>query len=297
VNIELDSIGAYRDGSPAAPHALAAELAAELVHVNATAVAEGDGWAVYPDGHVVNWADRLDRPTRQRGSVAIDEPGSFADYVTRLVTADTVIYGSRDLGRFVAVFNDHTSTDDDDSGLAGHRDHRASLDLRTDPEWSEWMAHDGKMVPQALFAEFIDSMAHTIVQPSAAVMKEVAQTLTGRQQIDIGSRTNLDNGDVSFRFETETTMRAGRGPTEVEIPQAFRFSVPVWEGTEPVTVEARFRVKAGPSGVQLGYKLIQVHAAMRAAFTEVIGMISSIVGEDVPMYSGHPDAFPNGSRH
>lgn len=294
----IENITAYRDG-PSGPYALVAELAEALEFETRTPIAEGEGWAVLRDNTHITWGESLDRPTRPRGSVTLTDPGSFGDYVTRLITPDTVIYGDRERGRFVAVFNDHPATqiDNGDAPGAGHRDHRAVLQLQTNPEWATWMERDNRLYAQADFAEFVEGMAHTIVRPTSGEMLEVAQTLTGKQQVDFGSRTRLDNGDIAFKFETETTMRAGRGPSEVEIPSSFVFEAPVWEGTPPVAVEARFRVRAGQEGVKMGYRLIRVADATMAAFLGVMGAIENIVGEDVPLYHGDADGSGIGRGH
>jgi uncharacterized protein YfdQ (DUF2303 family) len=117
-------------------------------------------------------------------------------------------------------------------------------------------------------------MAHTIIRPDSATMLEVATTLTGKRSLDLDSRTRLDNGDIGFKFVEETTARAGRGATEVEIPTVFTIRVPIFLGGEPVEIDARLRFKADQDGVRMGYRLLRWKDAERDAFGAVLATVT-----------------------
>lgn len=274
--------------------ALVAELSSRLADQEAVPVhSDHDaGYAVLRDGRTLDWGTRRPRPVRRRGHTRLATPIAFSDYVTRLLTPDTVIYGDRSEGAFVAVFNDHPASGSDltgaSSALAGWLDHRATLTLKHSTDWLEWIQRDGRLYSQTEFGEFIEAMGHTIVEPDPATMLEVATTLTAKSTLDYSSRTRLDNGDVAFKFEQDTTMRAGRGPTQIEIPSEFTFEARVWEGTDPVQVTARLRVRAERDAVRLGLRLLRVTDAVDHAFGSVRTEIVDRTAGAAQMFLGTP---------
>lgn len=277
----------------AEPATLAAALSADLAEAEATIAAEGEGFAVQRDGTVLDWTDRLSRPVRPRGTSTLVDPESFGAYVTRLAVYETTVWADRASARFEAVFNDHPqaeagySAEDAD---AGWRDHTASLVLSVSEDWQAWVGRDGSMMPQSGFGEFIENQAHTIVEPDSATMLEVATTLTMKRSLDFASRTRLENGDFDFKFVEESTMRAGRGASSVEIPSVFVFETPIWDGTAPVQVTARLRVRASGDGVTMGYKLLRVADAQREAFDGVVELVGRHLPAGMPIFLGVPRA-------
>lgn len=273
------------------PSALIAKLVEDREDLRASPVVITDtGVHLFRDGAVIDPRSYGERPSRRSGNTAIDTPSSFVDYVSRLAVDETVIYAQRRDGTFVAVFDDHPAVGDHGESAemadAGWRGHTATLRLQTHEDWTAWVSGNGSLRPQREFGEFIDAMAHTIVEPDSATMLEVATTLTMKRSLDFDSRVRLTNGDVEFKFQEESNMRAGRA-TSVEIPSTFTFAAPVWVGTDPVEVHARLRVRASGEGVVMGYKLLRVADAEQRAFDDVVAGIS--VGADpVPVFHGSP---------
>jgi len=286
----------YRGGD-AAELALVVELTEQLADMQAAPIHRDDdaGYVVMPDGRVIDWTERRGRPVRRRGSVALDTPEALADYVARYRVAETMGYASRSSGTITVVINDHPQSGPDDTAtgaVAGWRDNRAHLRLTESDEWAEWIRYDGTLRSQQAFGELIDSLAHTIITPDAATMLEIAQSLTAKRSVDFSSRSRLDNGDMSFRFEEDTTLRAGRGQNTIEIPTQFVILVRVWEGTNPVEVTARLRIRPGREGVEMGYKLIRVADARGVAFDLVCENVIDLVGQRdgavLPLLAGSP---------
>ncbi len=279
----------YTDGEGAS-HALVGDLATGLIEAAMEPVHTGEGFAVYPDGRVIDWRDKGERPWRRTGATALTDPESFGKFVERLAVAETTVWADKDAGRFLAVFNDHPPISDSavsTKALGGYRDDTASLALIGHEDWAAWMAQNGRLMPQRQFGEMIEGLAHTIVSPSAATMLEVATTLTMKRELDYGSRVRLDNGDVEFKFEETSMSTAGRrGGNSIEIPSSFVFETPVWQGTDPVRVEARLRTRASGQGVEMGYRLIRLGDSTDAAFEGVIVMVRREVPEFVPIFIG-----------
>ncbi len=283
----------FREGEGAS-HALVADLTAALTEAHCDPVheVEGEGFAVYRNGDVVDWRDKGDRPWRRKGSTTLVDPESFGKFVERLAVAETTVWADRVGESFMAVFNDHPAIDSGSAALAhevnaGFRDDTAHLNLVPHEDWKMWINNNGRMVPQRQFGELIESLAHTIVTPSAATMLEVATTLTMKRQLDFGSRVRLDNGDMEFKFEETSNATAGRrGGNSIEIPTSFTFAAPVWQGCDTVRVEARLRTRANGDGVEMGYKLIRLTDAVDDAFETVTDVIRGEIPEGTPIFVG-----------
>ncbi len=284
----------YVDGE-GGPAALAADLATELELANADPILEGEGWKLMRDGRggfITVEEPFRERPRRAVGSAALTDPAAFGDYVNRLRTVDTTLWANLSTFAVTAVFNDHPAVRqpgdteaplDTFRPLAGYRDHSATLSLEAHPDWITWKSRDmaagsargtSGLMGQRDFGEFVEDMAHTIIRPDSATMLEVATTLTAKRSLDFDSRTRLDNGDVGFRFQEETTARAGRGQTEIEIPQRFTIRVPIFLGTEPIEVEARLRFRPDQDGVRMGYRLLRWKDHERDAFDAVVATVT-----------------------
>jgi uncharacterized protein YfdQ (DUF2303 family) len=259
----------YTEGE-GAPTALVGALTASLADAEGLLVVENQnrGYAVRTDGKILDWARFLDRPVRRTGNVALTDPDSFVEYLQRYADNDTLLYASVENHRIVAVLNDHPETTGEGS-LAGYRDNTAVLRLQPSEDWQEITAHSGRTLAQRAFAELIEELAHCVTNPPAAVMMEIASTLSVKQNLDFDSRLRLDSGDIQFRFEQTSDARAGR-TVPVEIPQVIEFTVPIWTGTEPVRIQARLRFRASQDGAAMGYKLMQRADVTEKAFRDIV---------------------------
>jgi uncharacterized protein YfdQ (DUF2303 family) len=274
-----------------ASHALVSELTHLLTVADAEFVVSGEGWGILPGGKEVLWGHHLAEPTGQRdGTRTVREPESLVRLVKRLQTASTTLWAHRDAGTVEALFDDDPAQADDAAPRRGWRDDRAVLELQLNEDWLAWTRGDGMLYSQRTFGEFIEEQAHAVVEPDAATMLEVATTLTAKRTLDFSSRTRLDNGDVEFKFAEDTTMKAGRGATSIEIPSTFVVRTPVWIGTPPVELRARLRVRPDGDGVKMGYKLVRVTDAKDAAFRTVCDGLTGEIGDAVPLFYGTPAA-------
>lgn len=287
----------FREGEGAS-HALVASLAQTVAAQSLDPIFSGDDWAILPNGQIIDARSMGDAPFRRMGRHTVFEPDSFAEMINRYATGATTVWADRGESTVVAIFNDHPATRFAQDGLdhdgrevteasAGHGDHSGVLQLALHDDYRSWMQHDGKLLSQRDFGEHIEDMAHTMVEPDAATMLEIATTLTMKSVIDGSSKVRLDNGDVQFRFHQETTQSAGRGAKEVAIPSTFRFSVPVWEGTEPVEFTARLRVRPlQHEGVQMGFRLTQRSDLVREAFDQLMSQVESAIPPFVQIFRG-----------
>jgi hypothetical protein len=77
---------------------------------------------------------------------------------------------------------------------------------------------------QAQFAEHLEDMAHTIVEPSAADLLEVAKTFQAKRNVDFSQAVRLDSGDVELSYAETTTAKVGT-KGHIEVPSVFTLAL------------------------------------------------------------------------
>lgn len=226
---------------------------------------------------------QLSRPRETRGSALLHDPGSFSTYVTRMhgtgEAANTTLWADEQRRSITAVFNDHLH-----AGLAGWRDHTATLQVRTDPDWEAWTGRDGKLTSQITFGEHLEDQAHTIVNPPAAELVQIATTLTAKRNVAFEQSTRLQSGDVAFTYResTQATGSVGR----IEVPERFTIRLAPFLGVGPIDISARLRYRISADGLQIGYRLQRPDIAEREAFETIQKAVDDATPADVPMLWG-----------
>lgn len=228
---------------------------------------------------VTDLEEHLSAPLQPRGHVALHDHKDFAAYVNRLATpGQTTVWADVEQRNITAVLNDH-----EDHQVAGWRDHRVTLQLRLDADWVLWNRRNGTnaLMSQAAFAEHLEEMAHTIVEPSAADLMEVAKTFQAKKSVDFSEAVRLDNGDVQLSYAETTTAKAGT-KGHMEIPSEFTLALAPFIGGQPVAVTARLRYRIEGGRLGLGYVLHRPDLVLQAAFDNVLADVrAELITESV----------------
>jgi uncharacterized protein YfdQ (DUF2303 family) len=207
---------------------------------------------VVKDGEAVEELDLehlLESPRRASGTYTPADVLSFMHYVqVHAVTEHTTIWVDQLAARIVAVINDHGES------ATGFGDHRVALQLVRTPEWSHWLAADGKYLTQEQFAEHLQDGIMEIRDPDAATMLEIAQTIQGKTNADWKSAVRLDNGQVGFAYQEEVAATAGRAGN-MEIPATLALGIAPFYGEAPFEIGARLRYRIREGNLSIGYKL------------------------------------------
>ncbi|MBB5154989.1 DUF2303 family protein [Saccharopolyspora phatthalungensis] len=233
---------------------------------------------------VTNLEELLDRPRRPRGTALLTDPSDFATYVRRLSTTATTVWADDDDRTVTATFNDHL-----DGEQAGWRDHRAFLRVQRDEDWSAWLERNSTLMDQEVFAEHLEDRAHTVTNPDAATMLEVALTFQARRNASFSRGTRLDSGDVQLSWQEETTAKAGASG-KLEVPEEFTITVAPFLGLTAVPVTARLRWRIRDGQLFIGYRLHRPDLVERTAFGEIRSMLANEL--EAPVLLGHaPSAF------
>lgn len=226
----------------------------------------------------------LPAPRRAKGLFKHYTVASFVEfYLFHAHEPGAAVFVDRAQPQIRGVFNGHAS-----QGLPGWHDFAADLVLRPTPEWQTWIGSNNKPMSQAVFSEFLEDNLPDISRPPGARMLEVVKTFEANKGARFMSSVRLDNGDVQLNYEETTQAKAGvRG--KLEVPLSFSIHIPVWEGCDPRTVEARLRYRIEDGALRLSYSLLRPHKTVEATMDNIVdAIVKGIKVTKTPLYLGTP---------
>jgi uncharacterized protein YfdQ (DUF2303 family) len=209
-------------------------------------------------------------PKRTTGHVHVRDLASWTTYVLRHGAPTTEVYADQRRPAVTALLNAPSQN------ATGWGDHRVTLDLEFSQDWKAWTQANGdggKYHSQLEFAELIERLQPTIVDPAAATMLELAQTFEMKKDVSFKSSDLLSNGQRQLTYLESVEEKAGeRG--QITIPKQLVLRVSPWRGV-PVAVQltARFRYRMDGGKLRLGLILDRVDEVLDeawAAFTDDI---------------------------
>jgi uncharacterized protein YfdQ (DUF2303 family) len=259
LQLELDSTSLHKFGELA--------LAAKAIQTH-----EGTAHLVLPEGHKhIDLTAAIEqaaaRPNRKRGIIQLLDLDSFLTYVKQQGDpASTYIYADIDSRSLTAVFNEHTPLEY--AGQPGWRDHRAVYTAALSPEFANWSKNDRTPMEQEPFAIFIEDNIADVIEPAGTVLLEVASSLQAKTDVNFSAAKRLDNGQVQFVYQENTTATAGGG--SIDIPREFVLGMRLFKGAAGYRVKARLKYRLGGGKLKFWYELDRPHLAIEAAFNEYV---------------------------
>lgn len=222
-----------------------------------------------------------DQPSRKTGTTTVRDADSFLAYWGKHSDSDSEIYADSDRLTVTAVLDANTKTNGARWGK-----HRLHLALRKTEAWEAWLAHDGKTMGQEVFAEFLEDHLPELLEPSAAEMLEIAQSIQGTSKVEFQSATRLQTGQRQFKFVETATAKAGQ-KGDLVIPEVFTIGLVPFEGSAGYTLTARLRYRiSGDGALSMGYKLERPGDTLKAAFADVVTALTEPI--DQPVMNGTP---------
>lgn len=216
---------------------------------------------------------------RKQGRVTVRDAASFLAYWGKHSDEASEVYSDVEQLSVTAVLDAHSAD------KPGFGQHRLTLALRRTKAWDEWLALDGKLVDQDRFANFLEDHLPNLVEPDAATMLEIAQSIKATTKAEFQSSSRLQSGERKFAFVEDTKASAGlKG--DLAIPETFTIAVPPFEGADAYKMTARFKYRIGGGILSLGFKLEQPEERAKAAFADVLAAIAEDI--TVPVLNGTP---------
>lgn len=225
----------------------------------------------------VTSGDRL--PGHIAQAVEFDDRQSLTGYANRFSDSRSLLMADYDAGTISARLDWHNPNGVEKSLQAQKNTHAAVLRLRDSEEFARWNEMEGELHPQDEFAFFIEENVADVVSPDHSVLLEICRDLEATQGVSFKSGVRLENGDRTFRYETETRVKS-----EIAVPTEIRLLIPLYFGEDPVEVTAKFRFRPAPDGLRLGFRWHRVEYTRQAIFRQMAFTASEETG--LPVFIG-----------
>jgi uncharacterized protein YfdQ (DUF2303 family) len=223
--------------------------------------------------------DHTGIPPRKRGTTTVRDARSWSAYFAKHSSDASEVYADSERLTITAVLNAHSAAD------ASWGDHRVVLALRTTDAWKQWIQHDGQLLEQEAFAEFLEDHLPELLEPSSADMLEIAQSIQAASKVDFQSGVRLSSGQRQFQYVETTTTKAGQ-KGQLTVPEVFTIGLVPFEGSEGYKLTARLRYRITDRGLRMGYKLERPADTLRTAFGDVVNVIDGDIEQ--PVMNGTP---------
>ncbi len=238
-------------------------------------------YAIVPKDHKIEDLTELqykEAPLlRKKGNVTLFDQASFCAYFDLFADDDSRIFANQPEAKFLAVFDYHGAGE----GKPRHGEHRATFGLRPSIEWAAWGGKNGKGMPQAEFAEFIEDNAADVISPDPATMIEVARDLKAKSEVNFASSIRLANGQTQFTYQEEVRGSVGKG--NMEVPETFKIAIPIYMGGPRYEMTARLRYRIKEGKLVLWYDLHRVQKLIEEAFLGTVKAIEETTAIQVLM--------------
>lgn len=246
-----------------------------------------------------------DAPERARGTAAMQTLPSFIDHVCRNKNCDSAVFADRsDVAKpkMIAVIDyNHPSIGSRVRPAFGV--HRISYDFPLSDEWKAWSEHNGVVMQQAKFAEFLENRIVDVCEPHEAEVRthnfatkigcalatptkllELSRGLSLRVGQVVKNRVSLGTGETDMTFATEHQDERG---APLKVPGAFLIGIPVFRSGERYQLAARLRYRIKEGALVWLYELAQVELLFDAAFEGACEEVKS--GTGLPLFHGLPE--------
>lgn len=242
---------------------------------------DGGRYAIVPDDyHLEDLEEFQDRPRRATGTFTAHSIESFLSYFNRFGDPNSVIFCDMESNKLVARLNHHEVGD-----KPRHGDHQAKYTAPYSLEWQRWKKADGNRMTQIDFAFFMEENASDVVDPDAATMIEVSQSLKATKKGQFVSDQRLSNGSIQFTYDESIDATTGR--KKLQVPETFVIGVPIFYGGPRYKLDARLRFRIGDDGkLAMWFDLHRAMHAERQAFEDVVEKVRADVKDDLRVIHG-----------
>ncbi len=127
-----------------------------------------------------------------------------------------------------------------------------------------------------------------IVEPAAADMLELAQSLHVSKQSEFTSDKRLADGRVQFAYRQEQTATAGANGN-IDIPTRITLRIPPFDGwLTAFTLSARFRYRMRAGTLTMGYIIDRLPETVLACQDELTTQFRALLAAESQVFHGRP---------
>ncbi len=202
------------------------------------------------------------------------------------------IFASRKNQQLIAYLDYHHANS------ARWLDHTASVKYTYSTQFQKWLELNNKPMSQEAFALFIDEQLPDFKSPDGATMLSFASALEINSDQKFKSVSTLSSGVQQLVFTDDR-----KGDVSTPLVEKFEIAVPIWQGSQPVLIEARLFHRlvdlkdsggqpTGAKGLKFWYALRQVDRIIDQLFAEEVDFLRTAFNGIAPVYAGLPPSAP-----
>jgi len=222
-----------------------------------------------------SWHDMsqfVDNPRFISANRSVVDAKSFIAYYNRFNIPETLVIASPK-GKYVMAQFDYGTRE-----TARASKHTLRLELQRSDDYVKWLTAGlepmgRSLMSQEKFADFIDDMKHTVVEPSSAEMVDLAQSLILHTEQVMGGPINRSNGSFNLSFSENTTTHSKAGV--VIVPEKIIICLAPWYGSKPRDIIVNLKVRKGESGPMFGVTIDQQDKMEADAFNEILDTLKA----------------------
>ena len=210
------------------------------------------------------------------------EAGSFADYVNRFKTENTLIFASvsESGATFTAMLDYHAAAP---ALTAARCEHVAVFSTIQTPEWKTWMEANRKPMDQVAFATWIEDNLRLFVSPegsaapSGAELLELVKSLHGHSNARFNTALRLNTGAYSVAYEEDVAIR-GTSTTQagdIELPPEIVSGIAPFQGGPPYEIHARLKSRVTDRKLVLWFETIAVPNIVRDSILALVKQVEA----------------------
>lgn len=248
-------------------------------------VQNGTPYAVVPEGSRIEdlskfiFNEHAKAPARVRNVVQVPDVASFKDYWTLFHDENSRAFANETNNSVTAILDYHGAGE----GSPRWGSHKLTLALETSEEWKTWTKKNGQQMTQEEFAEFLEDNAPDVTNPTAATMLEIARTFQYSSDVQFKRGVRLATGQVQLDYHEMVNGVAGENG-QIQIPERFTVSIPVFIRAERRSMEARLRYRVANGKLAIWYSLWRPDEVRREAFRATILDIRQHCGENALVF-------------
>lgn len=214
-------------------------------------------------------------PPRIKRKVTLLEANSFADYVNRFKSRDTLIFVTvTETGcTFTAMLDYHSQTPE---LKPSYCEHQATFTAVETPDWKVWKEADREKMEQVDFAEWIENNARLLVEPAGADLLELVRSLHGHKNARFLQSIRLDNGAYSVNYDEDVVIKGGNSTQAgaLELPPTIKAGIAVFQGADKYAVDARLKTRIEERQLILYFETVALTEIVRESILLLVEQIS-----------------------
>jgi Uncharacterized conserved protein (DUF2303) len=249
---------------------------------------DGLPYVVVPESFKIATLPTEEAPKRPVATAKFFNAESLIQYVADHKIAQTAIYGNQDEQNFTCVFDDfhRVSAFPQAPQVTAHmqasfRGFRAHCSPRFSREFVIWKDKSAQEMKPAEFGNFLEANAPDVAEPDAATLMQIAYDFRVAQNGQIHSQQRMQDGSFNFQIAMENKQVG-----EASLPNKIKLSIPVFENTPKITIDAHLRFRA-KDGIFIWYELIRQEALIDSEFKKIWDQIANATG--LPILRGSPE--------